>query len=119
MKKVIFIMSFVLSLGLVNGQESEKAIETGTVLTLGDPSSGLDYKYVHFPRKNFIIKRGAIANFKGLVGKKVEVNSMMKSDNGMTKIVLKRKDGLKFFRFYPKIEANLEKAMASGELKFI
>jgi hypothetical protein len=117
MRKFIFITTFLCFLGLVQGQENVPSIDKGTVLTLGEPSSGITYKHIHFPKRNFIIKRGGIADFKQLIGKKVEVFQVEYPESGKTRIVLKRKDGRRFFRFYPNVKADYEKALALGELK--
>lgn len=117
MRKVIFLMTLLGSFAWVQGQVNGTIIENGTVLTLGEPSAGTTYQHIHFPKRNFIIKRGGIADFKQLRGKKVEVEDVVSFENGTTKVVLKRKDGLRFFRFYPNVKADLEKALAVGELK--
>jgi len=71
----------------------------GEVLTLS-VLSGSDYQYIDFPRKKIIIKRGAIANFKSLIGKKLVVSEVNTKPNGSLETILKRKDGLNFFRFF-------------------
>lgn len=116
MRKSLFILMFLSVLGISNAQTTSPMVTEGEVLTLGEPSSAR-YRHIDFPRKNIIIKRGAIANFSNLVGKKLIVEKVVQKENGTTKIVLKRKDGLKFFRFYPTIEANFEQALAKNELK--
>lgn len=91
-----------------------KAIEKGTILTLG-ASSASGYKHIDSPRKNTIIKRGAIANFNTLEGRKFTITEV-RSNNATTEIVIKRKDGLNFFRFFPSVKVNLEKALIEKEL---
>ena len=117
MRKNIFLLALMCSFVWAQGQENEMPIEKGAVLTLGEPSSGIDYQSIHFPKRNFIIKRGGIADFKQLIGKKVVVDEITISESGKTKLVLKQKDGRRFFRFYSYVKADYEKALALGELK--
>jgi hypothetical protein len=90
-------------------------IEDGTVLIIAKPATA-DYQHIDFPRKNFIIKRGGIANFKSLYGKKVEVVSHSYTPDGETIVTLKRVDGIKFFRNFSTVDAHLEDALSAGEL---
>ncbi|TLP75633.1 hypothetical protein ES765_14940 [Maribacter sp. ACAM166] len=90
-------------------------VENGTILTLGTANAA-GYQHIDFPRKNIIIKRGAIANFNNLEGQKVVVTKVS-SQNGNTAVTLKRKDGRNFFRFWPTITADFEKALVNKELK--
>lgn len=114
MKKAIILVLNLLMTATLLAQENVAIIEKGAILKLGK-ASALGYKHIDFPRKNTIIKRGAIADFNNLAYRKVVVKEVL-SRNGDTKIVLERKDGLNFFRFFPTVEASLEKALAKGEL---
>ncbi|WP_273568293.1 hypothetical protein [Maribacter halichondriae] len=113
-KAVIFIVSIFMTVTLM-AQESSDFVKKGTVLTLG-PVSASGYKHIDFPRKNIIIKRGAIADFNNLEGRKVIVEEVQ-TENGTTEVVLKRKDGRNFFRFWTTVTTDIEKALAKGELK--
>ncbi|QBA65122.1 hypothetical protein [Muriicola soli] len=103
------------SLSLQAQQTQQTSIEKGTVLTINEPVSD-EYRYVLFPRKNFIIKRGGIANLKSVYGKKVEVVHYSYTDNGDTRVTLRRTDGRKFFRNFKTVDAYLEDALTAGEL---
>ncbi|WP_109299437.1 hypothetical protein [Aquimarina sp. AU474] len=117
--KNVLIIAF-LSVLTTYGQETSTSvpntIHVGDVLTLGNPSAQI-FEYVHFPKTNFIIKKGGVPNYKNLQGKKVIVTKVEEINNGKV-ITLKRKDGLKFFNSIPKVRANLEQALAAGEVKF-
>ena len=117
MKKLVFVLTAFFCFGWANGQNNESSIEKGSILVLGTPSAGLDFKHIHFPKRNFIIKRGGIADYRALIGRKVQVSHVESSQNGETEIVLKPLDGQRFFRFLPKVKANYEKALDRGELK--
>lgn len=115
MRTSTLIMVFLFSIGMLQAQENLDSIEKGTVLTLGTATPS-GYTYIDFPNNNIIIKRGAIAHFNQLEGRKVVVEEVL-SKNGKTEVTLRPKDGRNFFRFWPTITAHLEKAMEKGELK--
>lgn len=115
MRKSAILLACLFSIGMLQAQENTDVVKKGTVLTLGTTTAS-GYQHIDFPRKNVIMKRGAIANFNNLEGRKVVVEDV-RTENGTTEVVLKRKDGLNFFRFWPSAQASLDKAIASGELK--
>ncbi len=117
MIRIIFFLGF-FSLSFFNyAQDSgSEPIQEGTILTIAQPASA-EYQHIHFPRKNFIIKRGGIANLKSVYGKKVEVVSYTYTNEGDTQVTLKRLDGKKFFRNFSTVDAHLEDAIKAGELK--
>ncbi len=118
MKKVVIFMLFsaIVTTSLM-AQENSPSLDKGTEFILGEVNAE-GYAHIDFPRKNVIIKRGAIANFNALEGLKVEV-AEVRSKNNTTEVVLKRKDGLNFFRFWPTVTADVDKAIAQGELKIL
>ena len=112
MKHLILIVFAFMSIGLVSAQDVVKE----DLLIIGEPS-GSRYLHIDFPRKNIIIKRGGIASFKSVIGEEVIVESTSKNKRGSTMVTLRRKDGIKFFRHYRTVKANLDKALASAELR--
>lgn len=116
LRKIVLTIIFLGGgLALQAQQKQQVAVEKGTILTLDEPVSD-QYRYVLFPRKNFIIKRGAIADMKSVHGLEVEVVDYEYTEKGDTKVTLKRRDGKKFFRNYITVDAYLEDALTSGEL---
>ncbi len=116
LRKIILTLIFLGGgLALQAQQKQQVAIEKGTVLTLDEPVAD-EYRYVLFPKKNFIIKRGGIANLKSVRGVEVEVVEYAYTENGDTRVTLKRRDGKKFFRNFKTVDAYLEDALTSGEL---
>ncbi|MGB5437128.1 MAG: hypothetical protein WBM98_14630 [Maribacter sp.] len=115
MRKSAIMIAFLFSIGMLHAQDNSSVIEKGTVLTLGNVTAS-SYQHIDFPRKNIIIKRGAIADFNNLEGRKVFVEEIVTA-NGKTKVTLKRKDGRNFFRFWPTVTSDIEMALAKGELK--
>ncbi len=116
-QKAFLVLCFLsLSIGLYAQDKQQTPIKEGTLLTIERPV-GSEYQHIHFPRKNFIIKRGGIANLKSVYGKEVEVIAYSYTDEGDTKVTLKRTDGMKFFRNFSTVDAHLEDALKAGELK--
>ena len=62
---MLFTLSVIGLKAQQNGTLGNKDIDVGTILKIGKPYS-YDYRHIHFPRKNFIIKRGSIANLKSV-----------------------------------------------------
>lgn len=117
MRKLFFSMTALFCFGWATGQNNVSSLDKGSILVLGTPSAGMEFKHIHFPKRNFIIKRGGIVDYKELIGKKVQVSHVESSQNGETEIVLKPLDGQRFFRVLPKVKADYEKALGRGELK--
>ncbi len=115
MKKLIFIA--LLSFFGAQGQENTKEIVVGDILTVGAPSAQY-YKYVYFPKTNFIIKKGGIPNYNALIGNRVVVTEVAKQD-GYTKVSFKKDDGKKFFNSITTVNANLEKALKEKEILLV
>ncbi len=115
MRNLVFYVAFIAA-GLLQAQEQKDTIVKGDILILSQPL-GSSYFHIEFPKKNIIIKRGAIANFNNLIGQKLVVDQIILFEDGTTEAILKRKDGKNFFRFFPKVKSNLDKAVATGELK--
>lgn len=116
MRNSILFLVFLICSCALRAQSTNYDIVEGDLLLLGPPS-GSEYTSIDFPRKNIIHKRGAIANFHALIGKRLVVQKIDSSKNDEVIAILKRDDGLNFFRFFPKVTANLSQAIKSGELK--
>lgn len=113
-KAALLILGLFLALQL-NAQQEGGTHAVGDLMLIKAPSSG-SYEHLYFPRKNIIIKRGGIANFKSVVGTRVVISKILKDENGVTDVILKRADGRKFFSYLPNVKANLKKALSHGEL---
>lgn len=113
MKYLILILTFVFASNTTFGQNSYD-LKPGDVLMI-HTESNMPFDHIYFPKPNFIIKRGAIANFKALNGVKVQIDEI--SENSI--MTLKPLNGKKFFNTYSFVEAHLEKAIENNELKFL
>ncbi|NND63184.1 MAG: hypothetical protein HKN48_08320 [Flavobacteriaceae bacterium] len=122
MKKLIFVFLFLVSTLYSNAQETKdpllQEVQLGIEMEIGHPESST-YNYIEFPRPNFIIKRGGIANFNRVPGTKVVVVAFKEKKDGTRWVRLKRADGKRFFGSHPSVMADLNKALSSGELQSI
>ncbi len=119
MKTVRYIILLVFCAGIFASYpvhaQVQNNVEIGDVLKIGK-ASNYQYTHIDFPKSNFIIKKGGIANYSELAGSLVEVTKIKTNNKGETSIILKRKDGGKFFGSFSEIKANYKKAIASAEL---
>ncbi|WP_455169413.1 hypothetical protein [Aegicerativicinus sediminis] len=114
MNKVNQLIVFVLVTTFGGLTTSAQQLEVGAeyVLIMEDQNQP---KYVNLPSKREILKRGAIADYQALNGVKVVIESVGDNTDEPT-VILKRKDGKPFFRFFNTIKANVSKAVENGEL---
>ncbi|MCK0161255.1 hypothetical protein [Allomuricauda sp. F6463D] len=114
----IIIMAILLVVATVNvtAQNVDPSqVTVGDVLVIGHPDARI-YKHIDFPRANFIIKKGGIADFKGLVGSQVLVTAVKENKKGTLIVKIKKANGKKFFNSHAVIRADLKNALESGEL---
>ena len=84
MKTTIFTFLMCCFLSFSNySQTSSDQVKVGDTFTIGEVKMN-NYEHIKFPRKNFIIKRGGIANLKSVYGKEVEVVDYAYTDEGDT-----------------------------------
>ncbi len=115
MKKILIISFMIFCVLELNAQIEPQSVQTGDILVINQPESK-NFKYLNLPRANFIIKKGGIADYKNIVGNRVQVTDVKKNKTGETEVVLERVDGRKFFNSFPSITANLKNALEAGEL---
>jgi hypothetical protein len=114
-----YAIALLFSVSVLNAQDktkNETLVDVGDVFEIGKPKAN-KYKHIDFPRENFIIKRGGLANYKSAEGATVVVTSVKEKKDGTTKIRIKRKDGGRFFGSHTVIQANYKEAISSGELQ--
>ena len=103
---------------VVKAQEKyEDLVKVGDELIIGNPSKA-NYQFIDIPRKNFIIKRGGIANMRSLLNNKVIVSKMTFDKESNPIVVLKKSNGTKFFNALRIVKADLNGAISQGELLF-
>ncbi len=113
-----FVIAAVFSVGMLQAQTDEikNQVEVGDVFQIGRPGAN-EYKHIDFPRANFIIKKGGIANYKKVEGNYVVVTSVKQKKDGSTEIKIKRNDGGQFFGTHTQVTADYNEAMEAGELR--
>lgn len=109
---VIFAVTTAFTAGSVPSTEPQK----GAVYTIDTPANN-NFQSINFPRLSTLLKRGVPANYKSVDNIQVIVTEVKATKNGKNQVVLKRKDGKKFFRFYNSVTADFNKAIEKGELK--
>lgn len=115
MKSAIFLLTISLFAFSLNAQENHaNLIKVGDQLIIAEPA-GKSYLHINVPRKNFIIKRGGIANMSTLENSIVTITKISGNDNAL--ITFKKSDGKKFFKAYRTLTAELNRAIGSGEMK--
>ncbi|MEL4306972.1 hypothetical protein [Joostella sp. CR20] len=115
MKKGLFFAAFSFLAFTVSAQDKE--VKVGDVLKINSTSEST-YQHIDLPRKNIIIKRGGVPNYKSVANNEVVVTRLETNKNGEQIAVLKRTDGRKFFNSFPVVKANVSDALASNELTF-
>jgi ABC-type enterochelin transport system substrate-binding protein len=122
MKKIIIAVLFMVGAYGINAQsnraEALNGVKEGSVLQIGTLDTPR-YKHIDFPRPNFIIKKGGIANYKKLEGVKVVVTAVNKKNDGTLQVQIQRTDGKRFFGNQSVVNADLKDALESGELRKI
>ncbi|WP_052503461.1 hypothetical protein [Lacinutrix sp. Hel_I_90] len=111
--KNIFLL--VCSLAICFFSHAQEQPKVGDLLIVNEPS-GQFYNHVSFPQINILVKRGNTPSYKSVYGNELVVEEVITKDNDKTYVVLKKKDGSKFFGFMVRVEANYAEALSSGEL---
>ncbi|MCM4166609.1 hypothetical protein KCTC52924_03550 [Arenibacter antarcticus] len=119
MRRLLLAILFVVATTNINAQEAKPSeVKVGDLLEIGRPDTPR-YKHIDFPRPNFIIKKGGIANFKSVEGNKVVVTSVKQKKDGTLQVKIKRADGRRFFNSHTVVSADLKSALESGELSVL
>lgn len=111
---IIAVMTF-LSFGSYAQETQQAVVSVGDEYVIKEPSTG-NFKHLHFPKSNFVRKKGGTPNYKRIFNMKVKVAEVQTQDNGDQLAVLKPADGGKFFNTHPTITADISKALQAGEL---
>jgi ribosomal protein S4E len=121
MKKIILFLGLLFS-GFVlasNGlQMQSNNPKVGDVLIINEPT-GQAYDHIKFPKLNIIIKRGGLANYKSVYGETVIVKNVMTKKDGKVFVQVESQNGKKFFGFLKTVNADYNKAIASGEMSIL
>ncbi len=115
-KKAIFFLLFTGLFSVsISAQNKNTDVNVGSVFTIGEVEQD-NYKYINFPKANFVIKKGGIVNYNLIRGKKVEVTSVKKKEKG-TLATIKLVSGKRFFGSHKYVTVYIDKAIESNELQ--
>ncbi|MFV9550895.1 hypothetical protein [Algibacter sp. PT7-4] len=118
MKNLLFTIILVFGVLFANANTKTTYNNTnpkvGDVLKIKTPKT-VAFKHIDFPRLNFIVKRGGVANYKSVYNELVIVKKVI-DKNGDIHVVLERKDGKKFFNYLKQVTANYTESLESGEM---
>ncbi|MDP5044185.1 MAG: hypothetical protein NWQ06_04305 [Leeuwenhoekiella sp.] len=117
MKTILFTM--LIAFGSLSLQAQKQCdtpdLKVGDVLKIsGDTNT--TFQHINFPKKNFIIKRGGIVDYKKLNNKEVEITGVQHEEGCISKIDVKLADGSKFFNAVSAVSINLKGALSTGEV---
>lgn len=112
MKKIFFTLLF-FGFCFITSAQSEPKVGDELVI---NAQKGQSYNYIKFPKLNILNKRGKVANYKSVHGDTVVIAEIMTDKDNNTYVVLKKKDGSKFFGLNSTVKANYAKALESGEM---
>ena len=112
MKNLLLVTLFFGCFNLIFAQNQPNV---GDALTIKEPSSQM-YNHIDFPRLNILVKRGSLPNYKSVYNNMVVVDEVISNDDGTVDVILKKKDGSKFFGFLTKVKADYAKAIEAKEI---
>ena len=96
-------------------QSSVSDFNLGDVFLIGNANYN-SYKHINFPRANFIIKKGGIANYKNIKGEKVVITSIKEKRNGKKVATIKLVNSRRFFNSHKYVTVDIDEAIKSKEL---
>ncbi|MDT0647128.1 hypothetical protein RM545_10555 [Zunongwangia sp. F260] len=112
---LIFTLFLFFGFQMQSQEMNQENIEVGTILKINE-AEAYGFKHIHFPRPNFIIKSGGIANYSSVEGDRVKITAVKTKKDGTRQVEIKRVDGRKFFRNFTTVKADIDEALASGEM---
>ena len=107
MKKLIFT---ILCFGFYFLAPAQNAPQIGDELIINATETNA-YNHIKFPKPNILIKRGVVTRYKSVSNETVVISDVITKKDGSSYVVLKKKDGTKFFGFLSKVKANYNKAI--------
>lgn len=112
---ILFIVLISLFSGVIYSQSSNTSVKTGDVFVIGEVDNN-NYKHIKFPKANFIIKKGGIANYNNVKGKKVEVTSIKEKKDGSLIATIKLTSNKNFFNSHKYVTVEISEAINQKEL---
>lgn len=112
---ILFSLFVIFCSGIMFAQSENSTIEVGDTFVISE-IHGNNYKHINFPRANFIIKKGGLANYKNIKGKKVQIKSIDKKENGNLIATIELTSKKKFFNSHKYVKVNINEAIYTKEL---
>ena len=111
------VLAFFVSV-FMYAQTSTADVNKGAILKIGNANYN-NYKHINFPRANFIIKKGGIANYKNIRGQKVVITAIEEKKNGKRVAIIKLIAPRKFFNSHKFVTVDIDAAIKNKELLII
>lgn len=111
---ILSLVVLVFFIAKMTAQTEVSQVKVGDVFVIGNMTSN-SYKFIHFPRANFIIKRGGIANYNKLSGQKVVITNIDETHANHS-ATIQLLHSRKFFKSHQSVKVNLLKAIKNKEL---
>lgn len=115
MKKLLFTLLFFGFCFIVSAQKDP---QVGDTFIIKEPNAQ-SFQYVKFPKPNILIKRGTVDRYKSVYGDTVVIDDIITKDDGTKYVLLKKKDGTKFFGYLSSVKANYTKALEANEIAMV
>jgi len=112
---ILYLVFAFFMTGIMYSQSATSDVSAGDIFLIGKADAN-NYKHINFPRPNFIIKKGGIANYKNIQGEKVVITSIKEKNNGKLVVTIKLLKPRKFFNSHKYVTADINKAIKSKEL---
>lgn len=113
--KIILTVFISLFCSVIYAQSADMKINIGDTFMISEVQDN-NYEHIHFPKENFIRKKGGLPNYENIVGQKVEVTSIKKKDDGSVIATVKLASGKSFFNSHKYITIDLKEAIDNREL---
>jgi len=116
MRNTILITVLVFFITILSySQSSISDFNSGDVFLIGNANHN-NYKHINFPKTNFIIKKGGIANYKNIIGEEVVLTSIKEKNNGKLVATIKLVGPRKFFNSHTYVTVDIDEAIKNKEL---
>jgi len=112
---ILFSFLFIFLSSILYAQTSNSNLKVGDVFVIGEVENN-NYEHINFPKANFIIKKGGLANYKNIKGKKVQIKSIKGNRNGNLVAIIELVSKKKFFNSHKYVKVNINKAINQKEL---
>lgn len=112
---ILFSFLFIFLSSIMYAQTSNSNIKVGDVFVIGEVENN-NYEHIDFPRANFIIKKGGLANYNTIKGEKVQIKSIKEKENGDFVATIELASKKRFFNSHKYVKVNINEAISQKEL---